>query len=134
MYSIVLISSTMTIAVKTAYQAISGIMAAMCLVELIRILIMMRIMVTEKIKDLEPIIYNCMVAAAFITAILGLRCAMHAVIICGSSNIGPQCALNVMPVIIFIYMLRLSSKLLWEEDVCLRHGIDDKLWKRRKKQ
>lgn len=115
------------IPLATTYLVVSYLTALLCFIELVRIARMTWIMVKEKLQDKEPIIYNCLLMAMIILAILGARCVLSGRIIhmTGTVHVAMG-ALTLIPAILFIYLIRVMGKLVWMEDICVRYNLRDK--------
>lgn len=119
-----------TLAILTAhphmlcsYRVIMGITALLCLMEIIRVTLMMRIMAIEKVRDKEPIIYNCMLMAIILLGILAGRCILTALNVDRIYQVSVYDTLQILPIIVLIYLLRIAGKFVWLEDICMRYNL-----------
>ena len=113
-------------------RVISILVATMCLVEVVRLILMIVTMRKERLIHREPVIYNCLIVAAILTGILTVRSIMHGLGILYATPMFLCSPLSVIPTLLYIYLLRMSGKLMWLESICKRYNLNNGLCKRGK--
>ena len=123
-----IVATTRIISLSTTYMIANGIAVILCLIELVRIAKMLRIMLKEDIADTEPVIFNCMAASVITLFLLSIRCGLATFGVKVSAENPLIAILNFMPVLIYIYSLRLASKLIWVKLICDAYSIPHSLF------
>ena len=123
MDSIALIMGVTHPHIVATYRLVSLLVSVLCAMEAIRVVFMVALMIREKLTSKEPVIFNCLIIASALMIMLAARSYLQAVTQHHASEVCACSVLNVVPVLLFIYLLRMAGKLLWLEDVCVRYGI-----------
>lgn len=111
-------------ATLTAYKAICTISAILCIIEGVRVIMMMRKMHQHKIADKEPIIYGCLLATTIILATLACRSLYDAYRIHAQTPMCWRVTLNIIPLLLYVYTLRVGGRYLWAQMVQYKYSID----------
>lgn len=110
-----------------SYKLACIIAALLCIIELIRVVLMMHAMLRENVANAEKLIYNCMMSAATILVLLIVRCLFIIFGLSEMCKLPIVAILNFMPIMIFVYLLRLSSRIMWIKLICDKYNIPRRL-------
>ena len=104
-------------------SAVYAMLVVACLIEVIRLVRMAHLMAKNKIDAKEKAAFNAIVADVIVLILLGVRSCILCSRVSGSVSVPVTELFYVVPVVIYIYALRITSKYIWEEIICARYRI-----------